>query len=80
MVNVFYIGWCQSHFSVVSSDVANNFGELLNVVTGGEEDLCSLLKFVKITIKINQMWEDKNKCVVAQFPCLCSGWINLKKY
>lgn len=59
--------WCQVMFAppcrscypyitvtTVVNYEANDFGELLNVVTGGEEDLCSLLKFVKITIKTNQ--------------------------
>jgi uncharacterized protein YqgV (UPF0045/DUF77 family) len=49
----------------VTTVVNCDFEELLNVVTGGEKDLCSLLKFVNITIKIDQMWEDKNKRVAA---------------
>lgn len=71
---------CYPYITVITVDnyEANDFGELLNVVTGGEEDLCSLLKFVMITIKKNQMWEDKNMCVAALFPCLCTAWINLK--
>jgi hypothetical protein len=57
---------------------ANDFGELLNIGTGGEGDFSSLLKFVMITIKLNELFEGKNRCVAVQFPWLCSALINLK--